>query len=85
MINSRQLSDLAFQRHILVQALIMIDFLLTLTEKSKSQPYYQTAQKALQYPFTLNEEEVSSCIPHDCHYSLRFHPLQRHCDLHFPS
>ncbi|PVI06162.1 nuclear matrix protein [Periconia macrospinosa] len=53
-----ELSDLAFQRHILVQALIMIDFLLTLTEKSKSKPYYQAAQKAMQYPFTLNDEET---------------------------
>ncbi|CAI6340290.1 unnamed protein product [Periconia digitata] len=53
-----ELSDLAFQRHILVQALIMVDFLLTLTEKSKSKPYYQSAQKAMQYSFTLNEEDT---------------------------
>lgn len=58
-----QLSDLAFQRHILVQALILIDFLLTLTEKSKSKPYYQNAQKAMQYNFTLREEDVSPCHP----------------------
>lgn len=56
-----QLSDLAFQRHILVQALILIDFLLTLTEKSKSKPFYQNAQKAMQYNFTLREEDVSFC------------------------
>jgi hypothetical protein len=56
-----QLSDLAFQRHILVQALILIDFLLTLTEKSKSKPFYQNAQKAMQYNFTLREEDVSAC------------------------
>ncbi|EFQ93789.1 hypothetical protein CFE70_010032 [Pyrenophora teres f. teres 0-1] len=53
-----ELSDLAFQRHILVQALILIDFLLTLTEKSKSKPFYQNAQKAMQYNFTLGEEET---------------------------
>jgi len=56
-----QLSDLAFQRHILVQALILIDFLLTLTEKSKSKLFYQNAQKAMQYNFTLCEEDVSVC------------------------
>ncbi|KAF2687446.1 nuclear matrix protein [Lentithecium fluviatile CBS 122367] len=53
-----ELSDLAFQRHILVQALILIDFLLTLTEKSKSKPYYQGAQKAMQYSFTLREQDT---------------------------
>jgi hypothetical protein len=60
-----QLSDLAFQRHILVQALILIDFLLTLSEKSKSKPFYEKAQKAMQYNFTLREEDVSSrhCCP----------------------
>jgi THO complex subunit 1 len=55
-----QLSDLAFQRHILVQALILIDFLLALTEKAKSKSIYQNAQKAMQYNFTLSEDDVSS-------------------------
>jgi THO complex subunit 1 len=54
-----QLSDLAFQRHILVQALILIDFLLTLTEKAKSKPLYQKGQKAMQYTFTMREQDVS--------------------------
>ncbi|KAF2267932.1 nuclear matrix protein [Lojkania enalia] len=58
-----ELSDLAFQRHILVQALILIDFLLTLTERSKKKPYYLNAQKAMQYAFTLREEDVSPCLP----------------------
>ncbi|KAF2712635.1 hypothetical protein K504DRAFT_464705 [Pleomassaria siparia CBS 279.74] len=53
-----ELSDLAFQRHILVQALILIDFLLTLTDKSKKKPYYANAQKAMQYSFTLGEEDT---------------------------
>lgn len=53
-----ELSDLAFQRHILVQALILIDFLLTLTEKSQKMAYYQNAQKAMQYAFTLREEDT---------------------------
>jgi hypothetical protein len=60
MTDNAQLSDLAFQRHILVQALILIDFLLALTEKAKSKPIYQNAQKAMQYSFTLREEDVSS-------------------------
>jgi hypothetical protein len=59
MTDNLQLSDLAFQRHILVQALILIDFLLTLTDGSKSKPFYQNAQKAMQYNFTLREEDVS--------------------------
>ncbi|KAF1920911.1 nuclear matrix protein [Ampelomyces quisqualis] len=53
-----ELSDLAFQRHILVQALILVDFLLALTEKSKSKSIYQNAQKAMQYSFTLREEDT---------------------------
>jgi THO complex subunit 1 len=71
-----QLSDLAFQRHILVQALILIDFLLALTEKSKSKPIYQKAQKAMQYSFTLREEDVRSSLfvfP----TSTLYHALQR--------
>ncbi|KAF2115991.1 nuclear matrix protein [Lophiotrema nucula] len=53
-----ELSDLAFQRHILVQALILIDFLLGLTERSKQKPYYRDAQKAMQYSFTLPKEDT---------------------------
>ncbi|KAF2633618.1 nuclear matrix protein [Macroventuria anomochaeta] len=53
-----ELSDLAFQRHILVQALILIDFLLTLTEKAKSKSLYQNAQKAMQYNFTMREQDT---------------------------
>lgn len=68
-----QLSDVAFQRHILVQALILIDFLLTLTESSKSKPFYQNAQKAMQYHFTLGPEQVSLC--RHCPGSS---PLRRH-------
>jgi THO complex subunit 1 len=64
MTDGLQLSDLAFQRHILVQALILIDFLLTLTEKSKNKPYYQVAQKAMQYSFTLREQDVSPSNPY---------------------
>lgn len=54
-----QLSDLAFQRHILVQALIVLDFVLSLTEKAKKRLAHLTSQKALQYGFTLNDVDVS--------------------------
>ncbi|KAJ9668096.1 hypothetical protein H2201_001902 [Coniosporium apollinis] len=53
-----ELSDLAFQRHILVQALILIDFLLSLTEKSKTKLAQLNTQKALQYSFTLSEQDA---------------------------
>lgn len=54
-----ELSDLAFQRHILVQALILIDFLLSLTEKAKAKfDPSGKANKSVVYPFTLGEEET---------------------------
>ncbi|KAK6003513.1 hypothetical protein QM012_009284 [Aureobasidium pullulans] len=57
-----ELSDLAFQRHILVQGLILIDFLLSLTEKAKKKwadvekANAKLANKGLLYSFTLSEE-----------------------------
>lgn len=55
-----ELSDQAFQRHILVQALILIDFLLSLTEKVKKTlvALGSATNKALLYNFTLNEEDT---------------------------
>ncbi|KAF2761128.1 hypothetical protein EJ05DRAFT_253689 [Pseudovirgaria hyperparasitica] len=53
-----ELSDLAFQRHILVQSLILIDFLLSLTEASKSKLAPITTQKALRYTFTVSEHDA---------------------------
>lgn len=54
-----ELSDLAFQRHILVQALIMIDFLLSLTEKAKKRlAALATPNKSMLHAFTLSEEDV---------------------------
>jgi THO complex subunit 1 len=50
-----QLSDLAFRRHILVQALILIQFLLSFTEKAKKKMASRTQQKTA---FTLSEEDV---------------------------
>ncbi|OCK83336.1 hypothetical protein K432DRAFT_432919 [Lepidopterella palustris CBS 459.81] len=50
-----ELSDLEFQRHILVQSLILLDFLLSLTEKLKKKV---VAQKALQFNFTLGDQDA---------------------------
>lgn len=62
--NIQQLSDLAFQRHILVQGLILIDFLLSLTEKAKKKwaevekTSSKSANRGLLYGFTLSEDNV---------------------------
>ncbi|KAL9529856.1 THO complex subunit [Sphaerulina musiva] len=54
-----ELSDLAFQRHILVQAMILIDFLLSLTERAKKRLSSLTGtNKSLLYSFTLSEEDT---------------------------
>lgn len=60
--NESQLSDLAFQRHIVVQALILLDFLLSLTERAKKKLSTINPQKALQYEYTLNEQDVRVAI-----------------------
>lgn len=53
-----ELSDLAFQRHILVQSLILIDFLLSLTERAKKRlSGLDTTNKSMLYSFTLTEED----------------------------
>ncbi|KAL1632858.1 hypothetical protein SLS56_003348 [Neofusicoccum ribis] len=58
-----QLSDLAFQRHILVQALVLLDFLLSLTERSKekTQKWLSTVgnpNRAVQYGYTLSAADA---------------------------
>lgn len=54
-----ELSDLAFQRHILVQALILIHFLLSLTEQSKKKlATLDVVNKSMLYSFTLNEDDT---------------------------
>lgn len=54
-----ELSDLAFQRHILVQALILIHFLLSLTEQSKKKiSALDAVNKSMLYSFTLNEDDT---------------------------
>ncbi|KAF2232517.1 hypothetical protein EV356DRAFT_560474 [Viridothelium virens] len=53
-----ELSDVAFQKHILVQALIIIDFLMSLTEKGKKKLLDLKVQKAMMFDFTLSDEDT---------------------------
>ena len=54
-----ELSDVAFQRHILVQAMILIDFLLSLTEQAKKKlALLTTSNKSLLYAYTLSAEDA---------------------------
>jgi THO complex subunit 1 len=52
-----EVSDTAFRRHVLVQALILLDFVLSLTPSSKSR-LADTTNKSVLYGFTLNEEDA---------------------------
>ncbi|MCJ1281246.1 hypothetical protein MMC26_000564 [Xylographa opegraphella] len=53
-----EISDLAFRRHILVQALILIDFLLSLTPKSKAKNQ-SMKNKSVLYDYTLEEDDAT--------------------------
>ncbi|KAL8661937.1 MAG: hypothetical protein Q9202_005138 [Teloschistes flavicans] len=55
---SLELSDLAFRRHILVQALILIDFLLSLAPKAKKK-LENTSNKSVLYAYTLPDEDIA--------------------------
>ncbi|CAF9934405.1 hypothetical protein IMSHALPRED_009699 [Imshaugia aleurites] len=52
-----EISDLAFRRHVLVQALILIDFLLSLTTKAKRKLEH-TSNKSVLYTYTLSEDNA---------------------------
>ncbi|KAK9851215.1 hypothetical protein MYU51_010909 [Penicillium brevicompactum] len=52
-----EISDTAFRRHVLVQALILLDFVLSLTPKAKTR-LVNTTNKSVLYGFTLNEEDT---------------------------
>ena len=52
-----EISDLAFRRHIMVQSLIILDFLLALSPKSKKKLEHLNTRN-LQYSYTLSEENV---------------------------
>lgn len=59
-----QISDLSFRRHILVQALIILDFLLSLSPKAKEKLATITAQnKSVVYSeHVISEEDVRKLI-----------------------
>jgi THO complex subunit 1 len=52
-----EVSDTAFRRHVLVQALILIDFMLSLTPTSKAR-LADATNKSVLYGFVLNEEQA---------------------------
>lgn len=54
-----EMSDLTFQRHILVQALILLDFLLSLTPRAKNKIAELKAQKAMIYNYTMSDDNAS--------------------------
>lgn len=63
-----QISDLSFRRHVLVQVLIILDFLLSLSVKAKEKlskaTLPQNANKSVMYADqTLSEEDVSNSCP----------------------
>jgi THO complex subunit 1 len=51
-----EVHDIAFRRHILVQGLIILDFLLSLAPRAKEKMAV-SMNKAVLYPFTLSEED----------------------------
>ncbi|KAI9683088.1 MAG: hypothetical protein M1829_005879 [Trizodia sp. TS-e1964] len=56
-----EIRDPAFRRHILVQALILIDFLLSLTPKSKEK-FSDLGNKSVLYPYTLNADDTKWAV-----------------------
>ena len=52
-----QIGDTAFRRHVLVQALILLDFVLSLTPEAKGRLSNLT-NKSVLYGFVLNEDDV---------------------------
>lgn len=52
-----EIHDIAFRRHILVQALILLDFLLSLSPAAKAKTVGLT-NKSVLYSFTLSEEDT---------------------------
>ncbi|KAL4877294.1 THO complex subunit 1 transcription elongation factor-domain-containing protein [Aspergillus karnatakaensis] len=51
-----EVNDTAFRRHVLVQALILLDFMLSLTQKSKAK-LADLTNKSVLYGFTLNDDD----------------------------
>ncbi|KAI9715180.1 MAG: hypothetical protein M1812_006159 [Candelaria pacifica] len=54
-----EISDLSFRRHVLVQALILIDFLVSLTPKAKAKlTGLPTPNKSVLYDYTLSDDDA---------------------------
>ena len=59
-----QISDLSFRRHVLVQALIITDFLLSLSPEAKQKlATLNASNKSVIYADQLSEENVSQTSP----------------------
>lgn len=56
-----EVSDTAFRRHVLVQALILLDFMLSLTPKAKSR-LADLTNKSVLYGFVLGDEDTTWVI-----------------------
>ncbi|OAX85595.1 hypothetical protein ACJ72_00009 [Emergomyces africanus] len=52
-----EVNDVAFRRHILVQSLILLDFVLSLTPKAKTK-LADSTNKSILYNYVLNEEDA---------------------------
>ena len=61
------MSDLAFRRHITVQALILVDFILSLTTKAKRK-LANTTNKSVLYSYTVSDDDVRG-VPSDFYHS----------------
>ena len=59
--SSLQVNDTAFRRHVLVQALILLDFMLSLTPKAKAK-LADLTNKSVLYGFVLNDDDVRSLL-----------------------
>ncbi|KAF2863709.1 hypothetical protein K470DRAFT_210131 [Piedraia hortae CBS 480.64] len=57
---SLELADLGFQRHIMVQGLILLDFLLSLSSDAKAR-LPEPKNKPLKYAYTLSEGDAQWC------------------------
>ncbi|OGM40644.1 THO complex subunit Tho1 [Aspergillus bombycis] len=56
-----EVNDTAFRRHVLVQALILLDFMLSLTPKAKAK-LAELTNKSVLYGFLLNEEDAKWAV-----------------------
>ncbi|KAF7589118.1 hypothetical protein BBP40_004753 [Aspergillus hancockii] len=56
-----EVNDTAFRRHVLVQALILLDFMLSLTPKAKAK-LADLTNKSVLYGFVLNDEDAKWAV-----------------------